>query len=1148
MISVHNIRTVARYEAKTLRRSWLFRLFSIGTLFILILFNIGMFSPVGDEDWESVSIASTLPHMNLYLINIAQALIIVFLASDFLKRDKKLDTNEVLYTRPMSNLEYITGKSLGILRLFLGLNLLILLVCLIINIIARNTSVDFASYITHLLIISLPTLIFSLGFAYIMMSVVRNQSITFLLLLGFAALNMFYLYFRAGSVFDYMLFGMPVFKSQMIGYVDMDTIIAHRMMYTLSGLSFILLTVLIFKRLPQSKAHKTISIALLIIFASGAGYSGFYFYNNYKQEQNLKAATLELNSRFENKLFLSVSDAEIILRHSGKMITATSELTCINSHDEQVEEVVFSLNPGLIVTSMLINDDQVPFNREGHILTAASPVEPGERIKVTVTYSGGMSEAFCYPWYNSNIKDDSYSIGPLQINQKQLLLEEDYLLLTAEACWYPVAGLNYYPSNPARIKVDFTNYTLKVWPAENLVAVAQGVKSQENGYSVFTNETPLTGLSLIEGKYNSATIKVDSIDYTAFYFEDHDYYNRDLNEIADTLSSLISNVMTELETNFSTNYPFRRLTLVEVPIQFRSIPKKNTQTFADVQPSLILLPEKLATINSAGFYRSIKSQKRRMERSNQVTTDRELQVRAFNQFVRNTFISSNEFNFRRGSAIAEPGRHLLGPSFYFFKNNFYSNDYPVINAVFETHLQKVSNPGNMARGFLGGLSENDKANTILKDLSLKELLSLDPSNDTLRIVLTVKGDYLFNLIRSQAGIDDFNNWFVKYVEENKFRNIEIGEFSSAIEQKFNFSIMPFLPDWFEGKDQPGFYFTDIKATDIVINNRTRYKVSFVVSNPLDAPGLFNVSFRTGGMGPGGGRGSGGMQVTISTSGGSSGNISAFGMAGRGMQPNQVDRIVKVDGNQAKRINIILDAQPRAMMINTLYSVNNPGELTLPIQEITKERNVSESEEDEILDRIPPLSEENEIIVDNEDPGFRIFQPESSGKLKTWLNISRQDGNDYREMFSWWAPEYWQKTVQSNYYGKFIKSAVYTKAGAGERYISWTAKITEPGYYDVYTYISMQGGNRMMMDGGPGGVQGGGRDRSRITMRDIHFNVYHDDGNEDITLEYDNTENGWNLLGSYYLSPDSATVIMTNASTGRTVTGDAIKWVQQNSFK
>jgi len=31
---IHNISTVARYEAKTLRRSWFFRLFSIGALTI----------------------------------------------------------------------------------------------------------------------------------------------------------------------------------------------------------------------------------------------------------------------------------------------------------------------------------------------------------------------------------------------------------------------------------------------------------------------------------------------------------------------------------------------------------------------------------------------------------------------------------------------------------------------------------------------------------------------------------------------------------------------------------------------------------------------------------------------------------------------------------------------------------------------------------------------------------------------------------------------------------------------------------------------------------------------------------------------------------------------------------------------------------
>ena len=52
MAFLHNIRTVAKYEAKTLRRSWFFRLFSIGALFIFTFMNIGMFSPVGDEQWN----------------------------------------------------------------------------------------------------------------------------------------------------------------------------------------------------------------------------------------------------------------------------------------------------------------------------------------------------------------------------------------------------------------------------------------------------------------------------------------------------------------------------------------------------------------------------------------------------------------------------------------------------------------------------------------------------------------------------------------------------------------------------------------------------------------------------------------------------------------------------------------------------------------------------------------------------------------------------------------------------------------------------------------------------------------------------------------------------------------------------------------
>src|SRR4030042_3725828 len=142
MTLLHNIRTVARYEATILRRSWFFRLFSIGALVIFTFMNIGIYSPVGDEPWEFISIPSSVPLMNLYLLNIAQAVVVIFLAADFLKRDTNVETNEVLYTRSMSNFEYIMGKTWGILRLFLGLDVIILIIALIVNLTSNKMTVD----------------------------------------------------------------------------------------------------------------------------------------------------------------------------------------------------------------------------------------------------------------------------------------------------------------------------------------------------------------------------------------------------------------------------------------------------------------------------------------------------------------------------------------------------------------------------------------------------------------------------------------------------------------------------------------------------------------------------------------------------------------------------------------------------------------------------------------------------------------------------------------------------------------------------------------------------------------------------------------------------------------------------------------------
>ena len=345
---------------------------------------------------------------------------------------------------------------------------------------------------------------------------------------------------------------------------------------------------------------------------------------------------------------------------------------------------------------------------------------PGQNDTLQFSYSGAISESFCYPDYTDNIKDFPYRIAMVNVNKRQAFLTEKYVLLTPETHWYPVAGLQYYPSNPAQIKIDFTKFRLRVKTMNNLSAVSQGKMKKENDHYTFKPEFPLTGLTLAIGNYRSDTLIIDSTEYINYYFPGHDYYKKDLSELKDTISFLVSGIMRELETNFSVRYPFKTLSLVEVPVQFHSYPRNNTQTRAEVQPSMVLLPEKFSTLQNAGFYKQFTRQKKRMARNNQVITDKELQVRLFNAFVRNTFISGENFRFVNGIPLNEPTRYHLGPSFYFFRNNFFSSEYPVINSVFESHLQKMTRqPIGGFRAMIGSLSDNDKANLILRESELQ---------------------------------------------------------------------------------------------------------------------------------------------------------------------------------------------------------------------------------------------------------------------------------------------------------------------------------------------------------------------------------------------------------------------------------------------
>lgn len=1122
MLSLYNIWTVARFEMKTLLRSWFFRIFSGLALIILVILNIALHSDTG-APWLYKGIPGSMPYMNILLLNVIQAVIAVFLASDFLKRDKKLDTTEVVYMRSMTNGDYVLGKSLGIMIIFLMLNLVVLFLAGIINVVFTDVPVQLAAYVSYLLLISIPTLIFIFGLSFLFMVLIRNQPVTFLVLLGYIALTLFFFKGKFHALFDYMAFYVPMLYSDFIGFGNLPEILIQRGIYVFLGLGFIFATIVLLQRLPQSQWMQRFSRIIAVVFVSISIFLGVLYLSVISRENKQRARMISLNDEYAQKSRVFTTQCDLELTHQGKRIQGTASLRFENATSDAIDTYVFRLNPGLDVTAVE-GSPGVTFKRDHQILLIqpAKSLAPQSADSLVITYQGGIQEAACYLDIDEEKRQKAYREWLYTIDKRHAIISSDYVLLTPEAEWYPMAGAGHSPNRPAYHPWDFIQFSLNVKTDETLTAYSQGSSIQNApGDFSFKSEYPLPQLSLAIGAYKKRSITVDSVEYAIMTLKNHDYFTPFFTELGDTLPSLIRDMKQDYENKLELSYAYDRVSLIEVPIQFFSYKRGWTTGMETVQPEMVFLPEKGVLIRRADFSQMARWEKRRMERFNQVVTPAESQSRNFTRFIDETLLSEGEGGnrFRRGGGSSDEYvtevSYSLFPNCYTFVNNVQSQQWPIMNVALESFLnQRTENAMFQAmRGFFMGLTDEEKTNLALEGRSMESVLADPDQKDIILNVIKSKGNYLFTLLQSRIGDDAFKAFLTEILSQSKFRTLNMDEIFSHLNERYGFDFKPHVEEWYDGKSLPSVRLSDVKAYSVLDGNRTRYQVRFKLSNTGSVSGLISVTFRAGG-GQGRGMGPG---------------------RGPGGDSDEVKRVITLAPNEAREIGVVLDAQPRMMTVNTLISRNLPSIMTSQFEDIELKKNATPFDGQIVLDELPSFTQPGEIIVDNEDPGFQFVNPGSTSPLKRLLRISSDDEERYVGMQFWRPPTRWVATTGSNFYGDVVQSAHYTRAGDGERKVVWNTVIPENGYYDVYAYVGQM--RRM-------GRRGRGGDRNESVNDAYHYIVSHDDGTEETVLEIENAEDGWNFLGGFYFSADSARVELTNESPGRVVMADAVKWVRK----
>jgi hypothetical protein len=190
MSAVSNILTIARYESKVVWRNWFFRIVSLAGIGFVVIFNLAIFSEIDLPRRFELSNSWMMPYTTMVMISIAQVAAVVFLATGLIKKYKILDTNEVFFSRPICYLDYVLGKALALFNLFFWLNMVLLCIPLIINLTNPNTAFNPLAFVIYPLLTSLPSVVFTTGIAFLFVTLLRNQPITIVLLLGLSAVEL----------------------------------------------------------------------------------------------------------------------------------------------------------------------------------------------------------------------------------------------------------------------------------------------------------------------------------------------------------------------------------------------------------------------------------------------------------------------------------------------------------------------------------------------------------------------------------------------------------------------------------------------------------------------------------------------------------------------------------------------------------------------------------------------------------------------------------------------------------------------------------------------------------------------------------------------------------------------------------------------
>jgi hypothetical protein len=696
-----------------------------------------------------------------------------------------------------------------------------------------------------------------------------------------------------------------------------------------------------------------------------------------------------------------------------------------------------------------------------------------------------------------------------RLRKRFAFLQKHFACLTSGSLWYPITGTGYATEAPMQYCPDFTRYSLRVKTTPGLLCISQGnVKEIEKGVFEFNPDYALPRITLLIGNYVKKTINVDSVGYSIYSIKGHDYFKAYFEQISDTLPTLIRDLKKEYESRLELTYPFKQLILAEVPLHFNIDIHKYAYASDAIQPEIILCPEKGVLFSSSDFKRRKYRLEKDLKNRNEEVLPIVIQADLFTQFVRRNFMSKrgDHFNYEE---LINWQTYSLFPQYLNFFTQLKSDQWPVLDIAMQTYTSERNNNAGIDLAWYQDLTNIEKINLELNNASLKDLLKASEASEeedkiqvSVRELVQVKGLHLFNRLSTKQGSRTIDSLLTRLILDHPHRSIDIKELNNRFRQQFNIDFDKEVQDWYEQKSLPGFIIRNISSYRIMDGEVSKFQVRFQISNPEPVDGIITLN----------------VEFNDPNRKTNNYNEDQFNV--------DFSRKIEVPAKSSYEIGYVFNTEPARMSMVTHISKNLPNNLMYGFSGFQETRNVPLLDEIKSIPFFDKAISRNEVIADNEDKDFMYKQTTNQAYLKSLINRKKEDRYKYSAIWAWNPPREWRAVLRSEFYGTYIHSAHYTRAGNGERTAYWKAALPAKGSYDIYYYVDK--------------VDLGWRRTNKSPNYNI--SVYHDNGVDKIDQATEDVDNGWNYLGTFSISSDTGRVELSNKSSGDMVFADAVKWV------